>query len=219
MYILHSSPDSAALIVRLVLEDLGVPYEARLIDRAAGQLDSPGYRMLQPLGKIPALETADGPMFETAAIVLFLSEKHGALAPRPSDPDRAAFLTWLFFAATNINPTVNRAFYPDRVAGPAASPAVVAHAGPLLRQFFTILDQMVAKDHPTFLSTEPSVLGYYLAVHLRWLAGFAPGHPARMTSAEFPALHAICAALETLPAALACASAEALGPTLFTNPV
>ena len=81
MYVLHESPDSASTMVRLVLEELGVPYRARLIDRAAGELASPAYRAMQPLGKIPAMETPDGVMFETAAILLYLSETHGRLAP------------------------------------------------------------------------------------------------------------------------------------------
>ena len=97
MYILHSTPDSAALIVRLALEEMGVPFETRAIDRPAGELDSPAYRAMNPLGQIPAFQGPDGPMFETAAIILYLSEKHG-LAPAPGSPDRAAFLdrcSWL----------------------------------------------------------------------------------------------------------------------------
>jgi len=105
MYILHSWPDSASLIVDLVLQELGLPYTSRQIDRPAGALNSPEYRALHPLGLIPALETPDGPMFETAAILLYLTEQHG-LAPAPGTPDRAAFLTWLFF--TGLLPRTHR---------------------------------------------------------------------------------------------------------------
>jgi len=217
MYILHYTPDNASLIVRLVLEELGVPYEARLIDRAAGQLDSPDYRALHPLGKIPALETPEGPMFETAAIVLYLSEKHGALAPQPGDPDRAAFLTWLFFTAFNLHPAVNDVFYSNRAAGPENAAAVLAHAVPRLHVCLNVLDSLVASQAPGFLSTAPSILGYYLAVLMRWLGGIQKDSPARVASTDYPALHAICAALETRPAALAAARAEALGPNIFTN--
>ena len=112
MYVLHESPDSASTMVRLVLEELGVPYRARLIDRAAGELASPAYRAMQPLGKIPAMETPDGVMFETAAILLYLSETHGRLAPQPGSPERAAFLKWFFFTSTNIHPTLLEIYYP-----------------------------------------------------------------------------------------------------------
>ncbi|MEY3532451.1 MAG: hypothetical protein RI979_475, partial [Pseudomonadota bacterium] len=65
MYVLHYFPDTASLAPRMVLAELGVQHRCALIDREAGVLASPAYRALHPLGQIPALETPDGPMFET----------------------------------------------------------------------------------------------------------------------------------------------------------
>ncbi|MES2144115.1 MAG: glutathione S-transferase family protein [Pseudomonadota bacterium] len=218
-YTLHTWPDSAALIVRLVLEELGIPYTAVTIDRPGGALDSPAYRALQPLGKIPALETPDGPMFETGAILLYLSETHGALAPAPGAPDRAAFLKWFIFVTNEVHPTVMQIFYPDRVAGPEAAPAVTLTATARLRDDLTLLDRMVARDRPAWLSPDaPSILGYYVATLLRWIGTLEPGHPARWSAGDFPALCAVLAALEQRPAARAAAKADHLGPTIFTNP-
>jgi glutathione S-transferase len=71
---------------------------------------------------------------------------------------------------------------------------------------------MVARDHPTFLSdSAPTALGYYIAVLLRWLAKDFP-------VATYPALQRVLRYLETRPATLKCAVAEALGPTPFTQP-
>ncbi len=219
MYTLHYSPDTASLIVRLVLRQLNLPFAARLIDRNAGALDSPAYRAMHPLGKIPAMETPDGPMFETAAILLYLSDRHPGLAPAPDSPDRAAFLKWLFFTSTNVQPTLLELFYPDRVAGPEHAAAVLTEAHIRMQTFLTLLDQMVARDRPDWLSdTKPTLLGYYLAVLLRWLASCPAGSPAHFTSAAFPALHRVLATLESQPAALEAALAENLGPTIFTNP-
>lgn len=210
MYILHSAPDSAALIVRLVLEEMGVPFETRAINRAAGELDSPAYRAMNPLGQFPAFQSPDGPIFETAAIVLYLSEKHG-LAPAPGSPDRAAFLKWLFFTSSNIHPTLLQMFYPERTAGPANTDAVKAHARTKLATYLTILND-VAATNPAYLSdSQPTILGYYIAVLMRWISGDFPSH-------QFPALHRVLAYLETRPAALTCAAAESLGPTIFTQP-
>jgi glutathione S-transferase len=217
-YTLYLSPDSASTILRLVLEELGLPYHPHPIDRAAGELDSPAYRAMQPLGKIPVLDMPEGPMFETAAILLFLSEKHGALAPQPGDADRPAFLSWLFFTAFNLHPVILDTFYTARVAGPDHTDAVLAHAVPRLHLCLNALNQMVERDAPGFLSIAPSVLGYYIAMLMRWLGDMAPDHPAHVDLHTYPALHAICAALETRPAARAVALAENLGPTPFTQP-
>ncbi|MEO6298057.1 MAG: glutathione S-transferase family protein, partial [Paracoccaceae bacterium] len=219
MYTLHYSPDTASLIVRLVLRELNLTFTEQLIDREAGALDIPAYRALHPLGKIPAMETPDGAMFETAAILLYLSDRHPGLAPAPDSPDRAAFLKWLFFTSTNLHPTLLELFYPDRVAGPDCAAAVLTHAHARMESFLNLLDQMIDADKPTWLSdTQPSLLGYYLAVLIRWLATYGPGHPSYFIAKDFPALNRVLAHLETRPAALDASLAESLGPTIFTNP-
>ena len=211
MYVLHHTPDSAALIVRLVLEELGLPYQISPIDRAGGALDSPAYRKLHPLGKIPALETTDGTMFETAAILLRLAEITGKLAPAPNTPERGQFLKWLFFSSSNLHPAMMNYYYPHRVAGPQNAEAAKAEALITLKTLLPLLDNMVALEAPDWLSTAPSILGYYIAVLMRWLAEPCP-------ATDYPALHKILLALESRPAALACAQAEGLGDTVFSNP-
>ena len=220
MYILHYVPDTASLAIRMVLTELALPHEARLIDRDAGQLASPAYRALHPLGKIPAMETPDGPMFETAAMLLYLSDRHapGHLAPAPDSPDRAAFLKWFFFTSTNIHTCLMDLFYPDRVAGEAAVPQVLAHARPRMQDYLGILETAAAAA-PTWLSPDrPSLLGYYTAMLMRWLGSMPADHPAHFSAAEYPALHHVLSHLETRPAALAVAADESLGPTCFTHP-
>lgn len=211
MYILHHTPDSAALIVRLVLEESGLPYKLAAIDRAGGALDSAAYRKLHPLGKIPALQTPDGVMFETAAILLYLAETTGKLAPAPNTAQRGQFLSWLFFTSNNLHPVAMQYYYPHRVAGDANAEAAKAQANVALKSLVQTLEDMVASQAPDWLSTAPSVLSYYVAVLMRWLSEPCP-------AADYPALHKILLALETTPAALRCAKAEDLGQTMFSNP-
>ena len=220
MYILHYRPDSASLAVRLVLEELGQPYRAALLDRESGQQDNPAYRALHPLGLIPTLETPDGPIFETSAILLWLADHHHALAPQPDAPARAAFLKWFLFTSNNIHPTLMQLFYPERFAGsPAAIPGFLGLARNRMQSYLSLLDTMVTREHPAWLSaTQPSILGYYLCVLLRWLKSYPADHPAHFAAAAYPALNAIAAGLEQRPAALAAATAEDLGTTIFTDP-
>lgn len=219
MYVLHFFPDTASLVVRLVLSELGLPHECRLIDRAGGALISPQFRALQPMGLIPAMETPDGPMFETAAILLYLSDRHPGLAPAPTDPARAAFLSWFVFTNNSVHTTLMQLFHPERVADGACQPQILAAARVRMQSYLDALDRMVAAKAPDWLSPDrPTLLGYYLAMLLRWLASNAPDHPACFRSVDFPALHPVLAMLESRPAAIAAAQAESLGPTIFTNP-
>ncbi len=216
MYVLHERPDSASLIIRLVLEEMGQPYRTVLVP--GEDAAKPDFRALQPMGLVPALETPDGPMFETAAILLWLSEKHAAMAPAPGSAERAAFLKWLFFTSTNIHPVLLQLFYPHRVAGDGCVDAALTHSRARMETALGILEDVVAKDQPDWISgNNPSILCYYIAVLMRWMNGAGDGL-AHVASADFPALHAMLTALQSRPAALACANAEGLGQTIFTHP-
>ena len=211
MYILHSMPDSASTIVEIVLHELDLPYQARPLDKTAGDLTSAAHLALHPLGLVPVLETPDGPIFETAAILLYLSEvTPNTLAPAPGTADRAAFLKWLFFTSSNLHPTLLQSFYPARTAGPDNTEAVVTHARARLHIYLNLLDT-VAETRPTYLSdTAPTLLGYYLAILMRWIAADFP-------SRNYPVLHRVLAYLETRPATQTCAKSENLGPHPFTQ--
>ena len=119
---LHHAPDFASTIVRFALEELELPHTLAIVDIDGGALASPEYRRVNPVGLIPALETDHGPMFETAAILLWLVDRTGRLGPGPQDPDRGAFLSWLFFTSNALH----QAALATRAARAATYPA---HAG------------------------------------------------------------------------------------------
>jgi glutathione S-transferase len=216
MYRLHYTPDAASLVVRVVLHELTQPFESVLIDRAGGGLDAPAYRTLNPLGLIPVLETPDGPMFETAAILLWLADRHGALAPAPMSPDRAAFLKWYIFTGNSVHTTLLQLFYPERVAGPDCIAQVMTHASARMKSHLTLLDRMVHDDAPVWLSAhQPSILGHYIGMLARWLQENPPGHPAHFPATLYPALATVLRAHEARPAARTAAGEEGLTIPLF----
>lgn len=217
MYVLHFRPDTAALIVRLVLEELGQPYRAALIDRDGGELDSPAYRALNPLGQIPALETPQGPMFETAAILVLLTETHGALAPRPGAPGRGDFLKWLAFTSFNLHAPLMGLFHAEQYTGTATGNAGFhAACRAQVVTALALLDGVAAGAPDWFAPDRPSALGYYVMVLVRWLKSFAVGDPRYIDFARYPALAAMARTLEVRPAAHACAAAEGLGTAIFS---
>lgn len=219
MYVLHYFPDTASLAVRMVLAELGVQHRCVLIDREGGALASPAYRSLQPLGLIPAMETPDGPMFETAAILLYLADRHPGLAPAPDTAARAAFLKWLFFTSTNIHTTLLQIFYPERTAGEACKDAVQTHAGARMSLYLRTLDS-AAEGNPDWLPNDrPSVLGYYIAMLLRWLGQLGADHALQVNLADYPALHKVLVMLESQHATQVIAEDEDLGPTPFSAPL
>jgi len=219
MYVLHYAPDNASLIVRLALEEMGVPYRTALVDRATRAQDGPAYRRLNPAGLIPALETPEGALFETGAILLWLADRHGALAPPPGDPARGDFLKWLFFTSNTLHAETRMLFYPDRYAGTEAT--VAAFSGKTRARIalhLGLLDEMAATRPSWCRPDEPSALACYLAALLRWLALYPRDSAGWLDLTAWPALRALAAAMEVRPAARRAALAEGLGDTIFTRP-
>ncbi|TDK43119.1 glutathione S-transferase family protein [Antarcticimicrobium luteum] len=213
-YRLHYAPDNASLVIRLALEARGLPYETALVDRAARQQDGAAYRALNPGGLIPVLETPDGPIFETAAILLWLADRHGGLAPAPDAPARAAFLKWLFFVSNTLHADLRMLFYPGQYVGPDHASALRDRLTARLRGHLALLERAVAApDWPGGASE------FYLACLLRWMALYPEGFDRGwFTLPGYPALAALCARAEATGAAAAAIRAEGLGATPFTAP-
>lgn len=215
MYTLHYAPDNASLIIRLVLEEANLPYRTTLVDRSLRAQDSAAYRKLNPAGLIPALETPDGPMFETGAILLWLSDRHD-LGPAPANPTRGTFLKWLFFISNTAHADLRQLFYPHLYVLAEATAGHHSLISARMKQHFTLLDQ-AAIDHPQ-LFAPPSGLTAYLAPLMRWSVLYPKDQTQWFHLTDFPELAAHISALETRPAAQRAASAEGLGTTPFTAP-
>ncbi len=217
MHVLHYAPDNASLIVRLALLVTGEPFETVLVDRP-GALDSTAFRALNPAGRVPALETPEGPMFETAAILLWLAERHpdAGLAPLPGHPDRAAFLAWLFFLSNTPHADLRHLFYPDRHATPEGQAGHRALTIARMRDHFHIVDR-AARDRADLFAL-PSALTLYACTLVRWAVLYPARQEAWCDPADYPALHALSKALDMYPAAVKAAQDEGLGPHPFARP-
>jgi glutathione S-transferase len=215
MYILHYAPDNASMIIRLVLQEAALPYRVALVDRSTRAQDSAAYRRLNPAGLIPALETPDGPLFETGAILLWLADRH-TLGPNSTAPNRGDFLKWLFFISNTAHADLRQLFYPDQYVPKAATPGHHAIISARMKRHFTLLNQAAA-DHPD-LFTPPSILSAYLAPLMRWAVLYPQNQTPWFHLPDYPHLAELAKSLETRPAALQIATAEGLGNTPFSAP-
>ena len=104
----ESSPDRGRglardMPVRWALEEVGQPYEVRLVSFA--KMKEPAHRALQPFGQIPTYEEGDLTLFESGAIILHIAEHHLGLLPDDADA-RARAIMWMFAAKSTIEPVV-----------------------------------------------------------------------------------------------------------------
>lgn len=103
----HASP-SRSSIVLWMLEEIGEPYEIKLLKLSEGDQLKPDYLSVNPLGKVPALKHGDTVITEVAAICTYLADAFpkANLAVPVGTPRRGVYLKWLFFGPGCMEPAV-----------------------------------------------------------------------------------------------------------------
>ncbi|MCA0340358.1 MAG: glutathione S-transferase N-terminal domain-containing protein [Proteobacteria bacterium] len=119
---LYSLPTPNGVKVSIMLEEIGLPYEAHLIDITNNESWLPEFLALNPNGKIPAIIDPDGPdgkafgLFESGAILLYLAEKTGKLLP--ADPARRMeTIQWVFWQMAALGPMFGQLGFFHKFAG------------------------------------------------------------------------------------------------------
>lgn len=100
---LHYFPTLNGQKVTIFLEEIGLPYEVVPVDILHGEQDAPGFRAINPNGRIPALEDGEVRIFESAAILQYLGRKTGAFYPA-EEAVRARIDSWLFWQMAGLGP-------------------------------------------------------------------------------------------------------------------
>jgi GST-like protein len=119
---LYSASTSNGVKVSIMLEEIGLPYEAHALDLARLETWTPQFLSLNPNGKIPAIIDPNGPdgrpiaLFESGAILIYLAEKSGMLLPAWPTA-RYETLQWLFFQVGGVGPTFGQLGYFHKFAG------------------------------------------------------------------------------------------------------
>ncbi len=119
---LYSLPTPNGVKVSIMLEEIGFPYEAHLVDFNRDDQKTSEFLSLNPNGKIPAILDPDGPnhkplpLFESGAILQYLAEKTGKLLP--ADPARRwQTIQWLHFQMGGIGPMFGQVGFFYKFAG------------------------------------------------------------------------------------------------------
>ena len=91
--------------VALLLEELGLPYEAVPVDTRKGEQFAAAYLKVNPNGKVPAIVDGDVRVFDSNAILLYLADREKKFAPLDTaGAARGDMLSWLMFIASGIGP-------------------------------------------------------------------------------------------------------------------
>ena len=119
---LYSLPTPNGVKVSILLEELGLPYEAHLVSFETNDQMSPEFLALNPNNKIPAILDPNGPhgqplaLFESGAILIYLAEKTGQFLPRDAAL-RYETIQWLMWQMGGVGPMFGQLGFFHKFAG------------------------------------------------------------------------------------------------------
>jgi glutathione S-transferase/GST-like protein len=143
-YTLYTAATPNGWKVSIALEELGLPYEVRLIDFGKNEQKADWYVKLNPNGRIPTLVDDGFALFESGAILVYLAEKTGKFLPHDVQ-GRSRVLQWLMFQMAGIGPMMGQAnvffrYFPEKI-----QPAIDRYQREVTR-LFGVMDRQLA-DH------------------------------------------------------------------------
>lgn len=119
---LYAFPTPNGVKISIMLEEIGLPYEAHLVGLSDEHVKSPEFLALSPNNKIPAIIDPNGPdgepvsLFESGAILLYLAEKTGKLIGNTA-AEKATVTQWLMFQMGGLGPMLGQLGYFYKFAG------------------------------------------------------------------------------------------------------
>ena len=164
----HYAPQSRAFGTRVLLEELGVPYDLHVLDIRTGEQLKPDYLAVNPMGKVPAISHRGVVVTEQAAVALYLGDlfSEAGMAPAIDDPRRGAYLRWMVFYGSSFEPALvdhalKRPPLPRNNAPYADYETVVS-----------IVNEQVRRASPFWLGEQFSVADVLWGSALHWVTSF-----------------------------------------------
>ena len=197
-YKLFYADASAAMGVRVLLEEFGAEHELIPASIDMDEPRTPEFLAHNPNGWVPVLVWEGGSMYEAAAITTFLCDQHPeyGLAPGAGEPGRGLFLQWLVYFASSVQNAFQMSYYPFRFCDAEEYfPRVQARAVTRLREVWNVVDDGIG-DGDWLLGDRFSAADIYLFMLTTWLSE-ERAHP---DTAGFPNVRRVAEGVMQRPA-------------------
>ncbi|MDH3946220.1 MAG: glutathione S-transferase family protein [Chromatiales bacterium] len=170
-YHLYMHRNSYAMSTHLLLEELGIDYAVTWFNVHKPEEFPADFLQLNPNARVPLLITPDGPIYESAATMMYLSEKHsGQFMPATHDSKRGQFLQWMFYLMSTFQPEVLIQFNAERYFPEEVSMQQALKSASLreLETLWHIIDDAL-KPGPWFLGEKYSLCDMLFLMQAIWV--------------------------------------------------
>jgi glutathione S-transferase len=198
-YNLYYDLGSASMGVHVILEEIGASYDLIPSTKDRSLPRTPEQMAINPNGWLPVLTWDEGAMYEAAAMVIFLCDRHpeANLAPKMDDPLRGRYLQTLVYFSNSVQNAFQLDYYPDRFADtPDGEPSAQRRGIRRLRETWKVIDEQIG-DNQWVLGEQFSAVDIYLFMLTTWLRS-ERGQP---STNEFPNVKRIADAVMSRPSA------------------
>jgi glutathione S-transferase len=166
---LYYSPGACSLASHIVLEELGVAYEAVLVSIADGDHKRADFLRVNPKGKVPALNVDGKILTETVAILTYLGGGYAERGLWPKETwKQAEALSLMSWLASSVHIAVAGIWRSERYStDPAAKESIIATAKETLAKYYVEIDKLL-QGRSFAMGGQYSVVDAYLLVFYRW---------------------------------------------------
>src|SRR6201995_1490277 len=105
---LYYAPQTRARGTKILLEELGAPYQMHVLNMKAGEQRQPAYLAINPLGKVRASGHRGQIVTEQVAVFLYLADlfPQSGLTPGLDDVMRGSYLRWIAYYGSSFEPAL-----------------------------------------------------------------------------------------------------------------
>lgn len=196
----YYSPTPNGWKVGIMLEECGLDYSTILVQLHKGEQFDPGFLAVNPAGQTPAIVDHDVdrgpvPVFESAAILLYLADKTSRFVPPMAsmavDPARRELLQWLLWQASSQGPTAGQLSYYVNYAPPEEQKGRRRCENEYRRTLAVLENRLRERDY---------ILGKYSIADMACFPWVFVAKRFGVDLSEYPAVQAWRGALKTRPA-------------------
>lgn len=164
---LHHAPMACSLASRFALAEAGLPHEVVVVRTARGENKTPAYLQINPRGKVPTLETDEGVVTESTAILPFIADLAPGknLLPPAGGFQRAQAQAWLSFLSSTVHAAYTGVLRAEAFEGCDVEAVRSVHVARLTTALEELDAHLAGRE---FMLDAFSVCDLYLLVFLLW---------------------------------------------------
>lgn len=170
MYTLYYSPGTASMVVHLALLEIGADYRLEQVDLEKKAQRSPEYLKLNPNGRVPTLLIDGRPVYESAALLTLLAERHpeARLIPPLNTAERDAWMQWMVYLTNTLMSAYRLWFYPGELGHDEHPPAIRTALQRKIEAVWDHLESHLSAHGPYLLGDVFSGVDLLLTMLMRW---------------------------------------------------